>query len=281
MANRWWTEVQLGLQAATVAGAAAKQNGKSSEEVEEEPNEGAVVGPIRRPRGRPAGSKNKPKPPIIITRDSPNGLRSHVIEVSSGADMVQSISRFARRNQRGVSVLSGSGTVTGVTLRQPATPGAVVALQGSFDILSLTGTFLPEPAPPGSTGLTVYLAGGQGQVVGGCVMGQLIASGPVIIIAATFSTATYERLPIDQYEQEQEQEEEGQSSEQGKLPDAVGGGGGGLGFAAPFMRPMYNLTPNLTGNGGQQLITQDGSCFPNWTHHHHVRPDPNYNYQLQ
>ncbi|GKV15536.1 hypothetical protein SLEP1_g26320 [Rubroshorea leprosula] len=35
---------------------------------------------IRRPRGRPAGSKNKPKPPIIITRDSANALRAHAME---------------------------------------------------------------------------------------------------------------------------------------------------------------------------------------------------------
>lgn len=37
--------------------------------------------PVRRPRGRPAGSKNKPKPPIIITRDNPNVLRAHAMEV--------------------------------------------------------------------------------------------------------------------------------------------------------------------------------------------------------
>ena len=29
---------------------------------------------LRRPRGRPAGSKNKPKPPIIVTRDSANEI---------------------------------------------------------------------------------------------------------------------------------------------------------------------------------------------------------------
>ncbi|KAL0352544.1 UNVERIFIED_CONTAM: AT-hook motif nuclear-localized protein 27 [Sesamum calycinum] len=51
----------------------------------------------RRPRGRPPGSKNKPKPPIIVTRDSPNALRSHVLEVSSGNDIVDSVSVYARR----------------------------------------------------------------------------------------------------------------------------------------------------------------------------------------
>lgn len=71
----------------------------------------------RRPRGRPAGSKNKPKPPIIITRDSANALRSHVMEIASGCDIQESISNFATRRQRGVCILSGSGTVTNVTIR--------------------------------------------------------------------------------------------------------------------------------------------------------------------
>ncbi|KAJ6412406.1 hypothetical protein OIU84_005454 [Salix udensis] len=129
---------------------------------------------IRRPRGRPAGSKNKPKPPIIVTRDSASALRAHAMEVSSGCDVCEGLANFARRKQRGISVLSGSGCVTNVTLRQPASPGAI--------------------------GLTIYLAGAQGQVVGGGVVGALIASGPVVIMAASFMNATYDRLPLDEDE---------------------------------------------------------------------------------
>ncbi|XP_059642955.1 AT-hook motif nuclear-localized protein 24-like [Cornus florida] len=154
----------------------------------------------RRPRGRPAGSKNKPKPPIIITRDSANALRTHVMEVADGCDIVESVATFARRRQRGVCILSGTGTVTNVTLRQPASPGAIVTLHGRFEVLSLAGSFLPPPAPPAATGLTIYLAGGQGQVVGGSVVGALLASGPVVIMAASFSNAAYERLPLEEEE---------------------------------------------------------------------------------
>ncbi|KAB1218935.1 putative DNA-binding protein ESCAROLA [Morella rubra] len=146
------------------------------------------------------GSKNKPKPPIIITRDSANALRSHVVEVANGCDIMESVSTFARRRQRGVCILSGSGTVTNVTLRQPAAPGAVVTLHGRFEILSLSGSFLPPPAPPAASGLTIYLAGGQGQVVGGSVVAPLLASGPVVIMAASFGNAAYERLPLDDEE---------------------------------------------------------------------------------
>ncbi|MED6131330.1 AT-hook motif nuclear-localized protein 24 [Stylosanthes scabra] len=172
----------------------------------------------RRPRGRPAGSKNKPKPPIIITRDSANALKTHVMEVADGCDIVESVSNFARRRQRGVCIMSGTGTVTNVTLRQPASSGAVVSLHGRFEILSLAGSFLPPPAPPAASGLTIYLAGGQGQVVGGSVVGTLIASGPVVIMSASFSNAAYERLPLE--------EEDPSMPLQG---GGAGGGGGSIG----------------------------------------------------
>ncbi|TMW86153.1 hypothetical protein EJD97_021883 [Solanum chilense] len=155
----------------------------------------------RRPRGRPSGSKNKPKPPIIITRDSANALRTHVMEIADGCDIMESISNFARRRQRGVCIMSGTGVVTNVNLRQPASPGAIVTLHGRFEILSLAGSFLPPPAPPAASGLTIYLAGGQGQVVGGSVVGALMASGPVVIMSASFSNAAYERLPLEEDDQ--------------------------------------------------------------------------------
>ncbi|CAI0476726.1 unnamed protein product [Linum tenue] len=198
----------------------------------------------RRPRGRPAGSKNKPKPPIIITRDSANALRTHLMEVADGCDVVESVATFARRRQRGVCIMSGTGTVTNVTLRQPASPGAVVTLHGRFEILSLAGSFLPPPAPPAATGLTIYLAGGQGQVVGGSVVGTLTASGPVVIMAASFSNAAYERLPL-------EDEDPGMAGQ----PAPIGSPGGGVGSAVPpqqqqqqqqVMAPMFHgLPPNL------------------------------------
>ncbi|KAI4353764.1 hypothetical protein L6164_002692 [Bauhinia variegata] len=210
---------------------------------------GDVVG--RRPRGRPPGSKNKPKPPVIITRESANTLRAHILEVTSGCDVFDSVSTYARKRQRGICVLSGNGTVTNVMLRQPAAAGSVVTLHGRFEILSLSGSFLPPPAPPGATSLTIFLAGGQGQVVGGNVVGPLIASGPVIVIASSFTNVAYERLPLD--EDESVQMQQPQSS----------GGAGGVGANNTFPDPssglpFFNLPLNMpqlpvdgwTGNSG-------------------------------
>ncbi|GAB4836045.1 hypothetical protein Ancab_000962 [Ancistrocladus abbreviatus] len=298
MSNPWWTgKVGLHHQIGSSSTSSSMKkpdlgismnehsgNGSGSGDQEEEdrdhsdePKEGAVVAPTRRPRGRPPGSKNKPKPPIFVTRDSPNALRSHVMEVASGADVADSIAQFARRRQRGVCVMSASGTVTNVTLRQPSAPGgAVMALHGRFEILSLTGAFLPGPAPPGSTGLTIYLAGGQGQVVGGSVVGSLVAAGPVMVIAATFSNATYERLPLEEHDQEEAAPSAGQGHLAGggvgsPPPPGIGttGGGGqhqpGVGLGAdPSGLQMYNLPPNLLGNGGQ--LSHDAYAW------NHARP---------
>lgn len=162
----------------------------------------------RRPRGRPAGSKNKPKAPIIVTRDSANSLKCHFMEITNGCDVMESLAVFASRRQRGVCVLTGNGAVTNVNVRQPG--GGVVSLHGLFEILSLSGSFLPPPAPPAASGLTVYLAGGhQGQVIGGNVVGPLMASGPVVIMAASFGNAAYERLPL---EEETEREIDGNAA---------------------------------------------------------------------
>ncbi|PPD72256.1 hypothetical protein GOBAR_DD30856 [Gossypium barbadense] len=154
----------------------------------------------RRPRGRPAGSKNKPKPPIIITRDSANALRTHVMEIGDGCDIVESVSTFARRRQRGVCIMSGTGNVTNVTLRQPASAGAIVSLHGRFEILSLSGSFLPPPAPPAATESN-HILGRRAR-------------------AASFSNAAYERLPLEEEEPPQLPIPAGAIE---SSPDAVGG----------------------------------------------------------
>ncbi|KAL3679204.1 hypothetical protein R1sor_022160 [Riccia sorocarpa] len=192
----------------------------------------------RKPRGRPPGSKNKPKPPIYITRDTGNGMRPHVLEVAGGSDVGESVATFARRKQRGVCVLGGSGTVANVTLRQPATQGATVTFHGRFDILSLSGAFLPPPAPPNAAGLTIALAGATGQVVGGTVVGGLQAAGPVVVIASSFQGASFDRLPLP---------DEGEDS-QGH-PQITQG--------AEYTGPLYSVSPAQMGVTACQLSSSD------------------------
>ncbi|CAH8360399.1 unnamed protein product [Eruca vesicaria subsp. sativa] len=203
----------------------------------------------RRPRGRPPGSKNKPKNPVVVTKESPNSLQSHVLEIATGADVAESLNAFARRRGRGVSVLSGSGLVTNVTLRQPAASGGVVSLRGQFEILSMCGAFLPTSgSPAAAAGLTIYLAGAQGQVVGGGVAGPLIASGPVIVIAATFCNATFERLPI---EDEQPQEQQQPQVEEAKKENDENESGNDGNDGSMQGQQMYNMGSSFVPNGHQ------------------------------
>ncbi|OWM67722.1 hypothetical protein CDL15_Pgr019223 [Punica granatum] len=162
--------------------------------------DGASIEVARRPRGRPPGSKNKPKPPVVITRDAPvePAMSPYVLEVPGGTDVIDAISRFCRRKGIGLCILTGSGTVADFTIRQPtSTPGATVTFHGRFEILSISATFLPNAMPfQVPNAFKISLAGPQGQVFGGAVVGPLIAAGPVFLIAATFNSPAYHRLPV-------------------------------------------------------------------------------------
>ncbi|KAK4793845.1 hypothetical protein SAY86_011839 [Trapa natans] len=137
-----------------------------------------------------------------LTRDSPNGLRSHILEVSAGSDVVESVSIYARRSGVGVCVLSGSGRVENVALRQSVSAaGGVVTLYGRFEMLSIMGTVA---APTDSGGPSIFLSSGPSQMVSGIVAGMLIASGPAVLMAASFSNAVYERLPLTDDQDEEE-----------------------------------------------------------------------------
>ncbi|GJW56874.1 AT-hook motif nuclear-localized protein 17 [Tanacetum coccineum] len=163
-------------------------------------NDGETIEVVRRPRGRPPGSKNKPKPPIIITREPDPAMSPYVLELPAGVDIVETVNNYCRTRNLGLCILTGSGTVTNVTLRQPTTtPPASVTFHGRFDILSISATVIPavSPSAPFANGFTISLAGPQGQIVGGAVSGQLISGGTVFIIAASFNNPMYHRLGGD------------------------------------------------------------------------------------
>ncbi|KAG6402659.1 hypothetical protein SASPL_134861 [Salvia splendens] len=195
--------------------------------------DGATIEVVRRPRGRPPGSKNKPKPPVIITRDAAEPAMSpYVLELPGGVDIVDSTARFCRKRNIGLCLLSGSGAVTNVTLKQPSsTPGATVTFHGRFDILSISATVLPPAAANSSPSspFSLSLAGPQGQVVGGHVVGPLISAGTIYLVAANFSNPSFHRL------QAAEQEEEDNSGCH-ESPKTISGGGSG-GAAPP---PTYS-----------------------------------------
>lgn len=174
----------------------------------------------RKPRGRPPGSKNKPKPPIVITRDSDSTMKPVILEIAAGSDIIDTIITFARRNHVGVSIISAAGSVSNVTLRHPVSHAPALSLHGPFGLLSLSGSFIASKAPPqqsssspstttstsspvssltssslSCTSFGVTLSGAQGQVFGGIVGGKVMAASVVIVVAATFINPGFHRLP--------------------------------------------------------------------------------------
>ncbi|MQM02940.1 hypothetical protein Taro_035707 [Colocasia esculenta] len=193
------------------------ENGAKAANFDRAPNVGvgalvpATSGARSKPRGRPRGSKNKPKATVVVTRESEAAMRAVVLELSAGFDVLASVLGFARRRGVGVSVLSGCGGVSDVTLRHPAC-SSTLTFRGLFDILSLTGAFLPaaprwsapsSPASPASSHFTISLAGSQGELIGGVVEGPLIAAGTVRLMVATFASLEIQKLPPPRGEEEE------------------------------------------------------------------------------
>ncbi|EMS63700.1 hypothetical protein TRIUR3_19581 [Triticum urartu] len=110
--------------------------------------------------------------------------------------------------------------------------------------LSLAGSFLPPPAPPGATSLSAFLAGGQGQVVGGSVAGALVAAGPVVVVASSFSNVAYERLPLeDGDEVVPTPPPAGSDQAGGGMPFGVDPSGGSAGAGLQFFNLPMGMPP--------------------------------------
>lgn len=175
-------------------------------------NDEASMKVVRRPRGRPPGSKNKPKPPIFVTLEPDHAMSPYILEVSGGSDIIAAITRLCNNRGTGLCVLSGSGTVSSVSFQQPTTTTAALTLLGRFELLSISATILPSYVANlgGSDGSTdilarlpasrfaVTLSGPQGRTVGGIVNGPLLAAGTVYIIAASFNNPLYHLLPMEE-----------------------------------------------------------------------------------
>ncbi|KAG0487040.1 hypothetical protein HPP92_009135 [Vanilla planifolia] len=149
----------------------------------------------KRKRGRPKGSKNKPKSqPAILGRsvdDKPtccSSFHTHLIEISEGSDVADAIITFARTHRGGQSggvfVLSASGPIATAcvcftSLCQP------MLLNGPCQLLSMTAIFLPG----GDETMSACFGQLQGQVIWGKLAGPLMAAGKVVVVVATFGTS--------------------------------------------------------------------------------------------
>ncbi|XP_028754285.1 AT-hook motif nuclear-localized protein 13-like [Neltuma alba] len=136
-------------------------------------------------RGRPPGSGKRQ---LDALGTGGIGFTPHVILVKAGEDIAGKIVAFSKQGPRTVCILSAIGAISNVTLRQAAISGGTVQYEGRFEIISLSGSFLPcdDNGRSRAGGFSVSLAGSDGKVLGGGVAGMLIAASPVQVIVGSF-----------------------------------------------------------------------------------------------
>ncbi|XP_059629458.1 AT-hook motif nuclear-localized protein 1-like [Cornus florida] len=113
----------------------------------------------------------------------------HVITVNAGEDVTMKIISFSQQGSRAICILAANGAISNVTLRQPNSSGGTLTYEGRFEILSLSGSFMPTDSggtKSRSGGMSVSLAGPDGRVVGGGLAGLLVAAGPVQVVVGSF-----------------------------------------------------------------------------------------------
>ncbi|KAB2070624.1 hypothetical protein ERO13_A08G157200v2 [Gossypium hirsutum] len=147
----------------------------------------AAEPPPKRNRGRPPGSGKRQID--ALGGVSGVGFTPHVITVNTGEDIASKITAFSQQGPRTICILSANGAVCNVTLRQSVLSGSMVKFEGRYEIISLSGSFLVSENSGSCNrtgGLNVSLAGSDGRVVGGGVVGALQAASPVQVIVGSF-----------------------------------------------------------------------------------------------
>ncbi|KAK7253041.1 hypothetical protein RIF29_37434 [Crotalaria pallida] len=153
---------------------------------------GSTTPSEKRPRGRPPGSGRKQQLASLgewMNSSAGQAFAPHVITVGVGEDIVAKLLLFAQQRPRALCILSGTGTISSVTMRQPASTTPSVTYEGRFQILCLSGSYLvaEDGGPRSRTGcMSASLSSSDGQIIGGGVV-KLIAASPVQVAVCTFA----------------------------------------------------------------------------------------------
>ncbi|KAG8654476.1 AT-hook motif nuclear-localized protein 10 isoform X2 [Manihot esculenta] len=207
---------------------------------------GGPVSPTgsKKARGRPPGSSKKQQLEALAGV----GFTPHVITVKAGEDVSSKIMSFSQHGPRAVCILSANGAISNVTLRQQASSGGTVTYEGRFEILSLSGSFLPSEnggQRSRTGGLSVSLSGPDGRVLGGGVAGLLTAASPVQVVVASFIS---------------DGRKESKLANQIEPLSAVTKFAPALGTTGPSSPPSRGTLSESSGGPGSPLNQSTGAC---------------------
>ncbi|KAL8150429.1 hypothetical protein V2J09_020237 [Rumex salicifolius] len=197
----------------------------------------------RRKRGRPPGSGRKQRLASVgewMSNSAGLAFTPHVIYVSPGEDIASKILSFAQQRPRALCIMSASGSVSAVTLHQPASSVGNVTYEGRFEILCLSGSYLIAEtggARNRTGGINVSLSNHDGQVIGGSVAGRLIASRSVQVVVCSFVHGC--QRPVSPATPKTKTESESKGEKKSHSEEQNGGGGQVSAFPSQQMN-----TPN-------------------------------------
>ncbi|XP_009130205.1 AT-hook motif nuclear-localized protein 6-like [Brassica rapa] len=153
---------------------------------------------IKKPHMFEYGSSPAFPPPPGLSCYVDANFTTHQFTVNAGEDVMMKAMPYSQ-GSRTICILSATGSISNVTLRQAAISGGTLTYEGWFEILSLSGSFMPteQGGTKGwSGGMSISLAGPNGKIIGGGLAGMLIAASPVQVIMGSF-------IVINQAEQTQ------------------------------------------------------------------------------
>ncbi|CAL9046656.1 unnamed protein product [Musa banksii] len=160
------------------------------------PTSGSPFSPLssdgKRGRGRPPGSGKYQLLASLgewFAYTAGGNFMPHVVTIATGEDIAARILSFSQKGTRSICILSANGAVSNVTIRQPGSSGGTLTYEGRFEILSLSGSFTTTEnggVRSRTGGISVSLAGPDGRVIGGGVVGLLLAASPIQVVVGSF-----------------------------------------------------------------------------------------------
>ncbi|CAM8984465.1 unnamed protein product [Rhodiola kirilowii] len=168
----------------SVALALTPMSGKASQ--------GSIGSSEKRKRGRPPGTGRKQQLASLggwMNSSAGSAFAPHVLIIEAGEDVASKILQFSLQRPRALCIMSGSGIISSVSLRQPASSDTIFTYKGHFQILCLSGSYLVSEEGGSNNrtgGVNISLSSPEGHVLGGVIGGPLIADSLVQVVTCSF-----------------------------------------------------------------------------------------------
>ncbi|ESW18322.1 hypothetical protein PHAVU_006G031100 [Phaseolus vulgaris] len=149
----------------------------------------------KKARGRPPGSKNKASPSSLpMPKPDESSMKVFNFTVPPNRDIMEFIFDIAHKDNVNVTILSASGKINSVILRNSTDDTTQIMMHGPFTLLSLSGSYLYNnhntlhsgPTPPFPLSFGINISTSHGELLGGVIGGSLISGEDVSVTVSTF-----------------------------------------------------------------------------------------------